>query len=101
MLSTSQDRIVRLSRGLLWTLDIPCLEAVEYKAQYLHCSIGYYSPVPHEEAGQSSAFDHALGPLHRFALRRIRSGLCVLADQTLIPRGHRPRVSGTCPSECR
>jgi len=30
MLSTSQDRIVRLSRGLLWTLDIPCLEAVEY-----------------------------------------------------------------------
>ena len=37
--------------------------------------------MPHEEAGQSTALDHALGPLHRFALRRIRSSLCVLADK--------------------
>ena len=55
-------------------------------------SIGHYSPVPHEEAGQSSALDHALGPLHRFALRRIRLGLCVLADKTLVSA--RPSASG-------
>lgn len=47
-------------------------------------------PVYHEEAGQPSALDLTLGPHHRFAFRLIRIGLCVLADNALVTRDHRP-----------